>query len=221
MAASAGRVEKNAHPPCHIFHPDRGQAGGRGKVISKDLRVNEEIRAREVRLISAEGEQLGIVPLREALRIAAESGLDLVEVAPTAKPAVCRIMDYGRHKYETAKKEREARKKQRVGDIKEVKLRPRIEQHDFQVKVRNARRFLEDGDKVKVTLMFRGRELAHVDLARQVLERMVQEIADLASVERPPRLEGRNMVMVLMPRNVKPVVEKREGAILNAEDENP
>ncbi|MDI6823999.1 MAG: translation initiation factor IF-3 [Bacillota bacterium] len=169
--------------------------------MDKDLRVNEEIRAREVRLIGVDGQQLGIVPLREALQIAYDQGLDLVEVAPQARPVVCRIMDYGRHKYEMAKRDREARKKQRTGDMKETKLRPRIEQHDFAVKVRNTRRFLEDGDKVKVTLMFRGRELAYVDLGREVLERLVQEVSDLALVERPPRLEGRNMVMILSPRS--------------------
>lgn len=123
-----------------------------------------------------------------------------MEVAPTAKPTVCRVMDYGRHKYEMAKKEREARKKQRSADIKETKLRPRIEEHDYGVKLRNTRRFLEEGNKVKVTLMFRGRELAHVDLGRGVLERLMQEVSDLAMVERPPRLEGRNMVMVLSPK---------------------
>ncbi|MFZ5768184.1 MAG: translation initiation factor IF-3 [Bacillota bacterium] len=176
-------------------------AGGRGKNIDRDLRVNEEIRAREVRLIGVDGQQLGIYPLREALQIAYDQGLDLVEVAPQARPVVCRIMDYGRHKYEMAKRDREARKKQRTGDMKETKLRPRIEQHDFAVKVRNTRRFLEDGDKVKVTLMFRGRELAYVDLGREVLERLVQEVSDLAVVERPPRLEGRNMVMILSPKN--------------------
>jgi len=148
-----------------------------------------------------DGQQLGIVPLREALQIAYDQGLDLVEVAPQARPVVCRIMDYGRHKYEMAKRDREARKKQRTGDMKETKLRPRIEQHDFAVKVRNTRRFLEDGDKVKVTLMFRGRELAYVDLGREVLERLVREVSDLALVERPPRLEGRNMVMILSPRS--------------------
>lgn len=190
-------------------------SGGRGKVIERELRVNEEIRAREVRLISAEGEQLGIFPLRDALRIAAEQGLDLVEVAPMAKPVVCRLMDYGRHKYEMAKKEREARKKQRSGDVKETKLRPRIEQHDFGVKVRNTRRFLEDGDKVKVTLMFRGRELAYVDLGREVLDRLVQEVSDLAVVERPPRLEGRNMIMVLSPKHMR-----ASGGPAHAQDED-
>jgi len=185
-------------PACVILTP---AAGGRGKPIDRDLRVNEEIRAREVRLIGVDGQQLGIFPLREALQIAYDQGLDLVEVAPQARPVVCRIMDYGRHKYEMAKRDREARKKQRAGDMKETKLRPRIDQHDFAVKARNTRRFLEEGDKVKVTLMFRGRELAYVDLGREVLERLVQEVSDLAVVEKPPRLEGRNMVMILSPKN--------------------
>lgn len=126
--------------------------------------------------------------------------MDLVEVAPTARPPVCRIMDYGKYKYEQSKREREARKKQRIINIKEVKLRLNIEEHDFQVKARNAIRFLEDGDKVKVTVMFRGREIAHADLGMQLCQRFASQLADLASVERPPRVEGRNMTMFLAPK---------------------
>lgn len=163
--------------------------------------MNEEIRAREVRLVGTEGEQLGILPVREALRIAYERGLDLVEVAPGAKPPVCRIMDYGRFKYEQARKEREARKRQKQVDIKEVKMRPRIEEHDFAVKARNAERFLREGDKVKATIMFRGREIVHADLGKEVLDRLAAYVANVGVVEKPARVEGRNMTMILAPRN--------------------
>ncbi|WP_084666358.1 translation initiation factor IF-3 [Thermanaeromonas toyohensis] len=169
--------------------------------MSKDWRVNAEIRAREVRLVGTDGQQLGIMPLREALRIAQEQGLDLVEVAPQARPPVCRIMDFGKYKYEQSKREREARKKQRTVDIKEIKLRPGIEEHDFKVKARNTLRFLEDGDKVKVTVMFRGREISHAELGEKLCWRLAEEVAERASVERPPKLEGRNMVMILAPKN--------------------
>jgi len=175
------------------------QAGGDG-TISKDLRVNEAIRAREVRLIGEEGEQLGIVQFRDALRLAQERGSDLVEVAAQAKPPVCRIMDYGKYKYEMQKRDREARKRQKVVDIKEVKMRPTIDVHDFEVKAKGALKFLEDGDKVKATIMFRGREVMHADRGREVLERLSQFIGDIAVVERPARLEGRNMIMILAPK---------------------
>ena len=163
-------------------------------------RTNEQIRAREVRLISPDGEQMGILPIQEALNIARERGLDLVEVAPNAKPPVCRIMDYSKWKYEQSKKQKEARKKQRVQDMKEVKMRPAIDDHDFNVKARAARRFLEQGDKVKATIMFRGRELAHVGLGQKVLERLLESVKDICQVERAPRMEGRNMTMILVPK---------------------
>ncbi len=156
---------------------------------------------REVRVVTQEGEQLGIFPIRDALRLAVERNLDLVEVAPSAKPPVCRIMDYGRFRYEQAKKERDARKKQHQVTIKEVKLRPRIDDHDFEVKARNAQRFLKDGDRVKATIMFRGREIVHTDLGRDVLERLVAFLQDIAIVERPARVEGRNMTMFLVPKD--------------------
>lgn len=166
--------------------------------ISKDnLRINEEIRVREVRVTTAEGEQLGIMQVRDALQMAIEQNLDLVEVAPTARPPVCRIMDYGKFKYEQQKRDKEAKKKQKIVTIKEVKLRPNIEDHDFDVKKKNALRFLEDGDKVKVTIMFRGRELSHPELGRVLLVRMAKELADIANVEREPKLEGKNMIMIL------------------------
>ena len=135
--------------------------------------------------------------LRDALRMASEQQLDLVEVAPTAKPPVCRIMDFGKFKYEQQKRDKEAKKKQKVFTLKEVKLRPNIEDHDFDVKKKNAQRFLEDGDKVKVTIMFRGRELSHPELGRQILVRMAAELKDIANVERDAKLEGKNMIMIL------------------------
>jgi translation initiation factor IF-3 len=149
--------------------------------------------------VSEDGEQLGIVPLREAMTIAAEKALDLVEIAPTAKPPVCKLMDYGKYKYEQAKRDKEARKKQKVVEIKEVKLRPNIEAHDFETKARNAQRFLNDGDKVKVTIMFRGREITHPDQGKVLCLRLAELLGDEAVVEREPKVEGRNMVMILAP----------------------
>ncbi|HEY3423657.1 MAG TPA: translation initiation factor IF-3 [Negativicutes bacterium] len=166
--------------------------------MSKEtLKINEEIRAREVRVTSSTGEALGILQTRDALRLAAEQQLDLVEVAPTAKPPVCRIMDFGKFKYEQQKRDKETKKRQKVVTIKEVKLRPNIEDHDFNVKLKNAQRFLEDGDKVKVTIMFRGRELSHPELGRQVLIKMANELKDMTTVEREPKLEGKNMIMIM------------------------
>ncbi|MDO4178527.1 MAG: translation initiation factor IF-3 [Phascolarctobacterium sp.] len=167
------------------------------------MRINEEIRAREVRVISADGEQLGIMSSRDAYKIAQEAHLDLVEIAPTAKPPVCRIMDYGKFRYEQQKREKEARKKQKTFDIKEVKLRPGIEEHDFNVKFKNAVRFLEDGDKVKVTIMFRGRELSHPELGEVLLKKMAEQLKDTAIVERVPKLEGKNMIMIVAPKPAK------------------
>ena len=156
------------------------------------MRINEEIRAREVRVITADGEQLGIMSGRAAQQLAVERHLDLVEIAPTAKPPVCKIMDYGKFRYEQQKREKEARKKQKTFDIKEVKLRPGIEDHDFNVKYKNAVRFLEDGDKVKVTIMFRGRELSHPELGEVLLNKMAEQLKEIAVVERVPKLEGKN-----------------------------
>ena len=169
--------------------------------ISKEtMRINEEIRAKEVRLTSATNEPLGIVQLRDALQMAVEQNLDLVEVAPTAKPPVCRIMDFGKFKYEQQKREKEVKKKQKIVTVKEVKLRPNIEDHDFEVKFKNAQRFLQDGDKVKVTIMFRGRELSHPELGRKVLDKMAIQIKDIANIERGAKLEGKNMIMILAPK---------------------
>ena len=171
-------------------------------VISKELRINEEIRCKEVRLVDDAGEQLGVMPPREAMKIAAEKNLDLVEVAPNAVPPVCRIMNYGKFKYEQSKKEREAKKNQKVINIKEVKLRPNIEENDFQTKARNAVKFLQAGDKVKVTIMFRGREITHPELGKSLCDRLAQDVKDFAKVEKEAKVEGRNMIMILSP--IKP-----------------
>lgn len=167
------------------------------------MRINEEIRAREVRVITADGEQLGIMSGRAAQQLAVERHLDLVEIAPTAKPPVCKIMDYGKFRYEQQKREKEARKKQKTFDIKEVKLRPGIEDHDFNVKYKNAVRFLEDGDKVKVTIVFRGRELSHPELGEVLLNKMAEQLKEIAVVERVPKLEGKNMIMIVAPKPAK------------------
>ena len=166
--------------------------------ISKDTpRINEEIRAREVRVVSADNDQLGIMSVRDALAMAEEQHLDLVEVAPNGKPPVCRIMNYGKYRYDQQKREKEAKKKQKTFTLKEVKLRPHIEDHDFYVKLKNAAKFLGDGNKVKVTIMFRGRELSHPELGLNVLTRFAGELTDQAVVEKEAKLEGRNMTMIL------------------------
>lgn len=180
------------------------------------MRINDEIHIREVRVTSATGEQLGIMPTREALRLAEEQHLDLVEVAPKAKPPVCRIMDFGKFRYEQQKRDREARKKQKVITIKEVKLRPNIEQHDFDVKLKHALRFVEEGNKVKVTIMFRGREMSHQDIGRDVLRRVAERMKDIVSIERDVRVEGRNMIMILAPKPGKVQKPNARGGEENA-----
>ena len=159
--------------------------------------MNERITADRVRLIDENGEMLGVFPTHTAIEKAEEAGLDLVEVSPNADPPVCKILDYGKYKYELQKKAAEARKKQKVIEVKEVKIRPGIEEHDYQVKMRNARRFLENGDKVKVTMRFRGREMAHQEIGLDLLKRMQDELADVSKVDLQPKLEGRQMIMVL------------------------
>ena len=161
------------------------------------VRVNYGIRVKEVRVIDSNGEQLGILQVRDAIKKAEELGLDLVEVAPTAKPPVCRIMDFGKYKYELSKKASESRKHQTVISVKEVKLRPRTDDHDVEFKTNNIKRFLEEGDKVKVTIMFRGREMAHTQQGRVLLDRIVKDLESVASVEQRPIMEGRNMTMML------------------------
>lgn len=172
-----------------------------GATPTKDgPRVNEEITAQSIRLIDAEGEQVGVVSRSDALDRAFAAGLDLVEISPNAEPPVCKILDYGKFKYEVQKKKAEAKKKQKVIEIKEIKVRPNIDDNDYNIKMRSVRRFLEEGDKVKVTLRFRGRELAHQELGAKVLDRIRDEVADLAKVEQFPKMEGRQMIMVIAPR---------------------
>lgn len=166
----------------------------------KTNRINAEIRIPEIRLIGVDGEQLGIVKTVEALRLAEQEGVDLVEIAPNAEPPVCRIMDYGKFKYQEQKRQQEAKAKQKIIQVKEVKFRPATDEGDYQVKLRNLKRFIEDGDKAKVTLRFRGREMAHQELGMRVLERVRDDMAELVQVEAMPKLEGRQMVMVLAPK---------------------
>ena len=163
------------------------------------MRVNDEIDAPQVRLIGPDGQQVGIVSLREAFAAADEAGLDLVEIAPMANPPVCKIMDYGQYKYQEQKRAQEARAKQNQIPVKEIKIRPGTDENDYQIKLRNLRRFLTDGDKAKVTLRFRGREMAHQELGLRQLERIQQDLADIGVVEQMPKLEGRQMVMVIAP----------------------
>jgi translation initiation factor IF-3 len=164
------------------------------------VRINRQIRISPVRLVDADGSQVGVVPIDDALKLAGERGLDLVEVAPTARPPVVKIMDYGKFKFEQQKAARAAKKKQHVIHLKEVKYRPGIDEHDFEFKTRHARKFLEEGNKVKLTMMFRGRQVTHSELGRDVLYRVFEEVNDIAKVETEPKLEGRNMTMVLAPK---------------------
>ena len=187
------------------------------KSIAKDLRTNEQIRAREVRLISDAGEQLGVLPTFEALRTARERNLDLVEVAPTAVPPVCRLLDYGRFKYEQTRKEREARRHQKVALLKEVRLRPKIDEHDVAFKTRLVLRFLQEGDKVKVSVVFRGRELAHPEIGQGLLRKVFAGLENGAAIEKPIAMEGRAMTMILAPvekvaKEAREAKETREAA---------
>lgn len=175
------------------------------KVIAqqKTQRINEEITAPEIRLIGVEGEALGIMSVRQALYLAEEVGIDLVEIAPLAQPPVCRIMDYGKFKYQEQKRQHEQKLKQKQIQVKEVKLRPGTDENDYQIKLRNMIRFLQDGDKVKATLRFRGREMAHQDIGMRQIERIKVDLQDYASVEQMPKMEGRQMVMILAPLRKK------------------
>ena len=164
------------------------------------MNVNERIHAREVRLISADGQQLGIMSTYEALNAARQAGMDLVEVSPNADPPVCKIMDYGKYKYQASKKMQEGKKKTRTLQIKEIRLRPHTDEHDLGFKVRNMKKFLEKKDKVKVSVLFKGREMAYMDAGRALLERIAQEVDELGSVEQPPTREGWRLTMVLVPK---------------------
>ncbi len=178
---------------------------GEGANISTEPRINDRIRVPQVRLVGVEGEQIGVVDIDEALRLALEADLDLVEVAPDAQPPVCKIMDFGKYKYEAAQKAREARKNQTHIVVKEMKLRPKIDSHDYETKKGHVIRFLKSGDKVKITIMFRGREQSRPELGYKLLQRLAEDVADIAFIEFAPKQDGRNMVMVLGPsRGGKP-----------------
>lgn len=163
--------------------------------------MNREIRVREVRVIGAEGEQLGILPTPEAFRKAQENGYDLVEVAPTSMPPVCRIMDYGKYKYELSKKDHQNRRHQKSTQVKEIKLRPRTDKHDLEIKVRQVRGFLSEGNKTKISVNYRGREMANLELGRTVMQSVIEQLADAATIEYAPRMEGRSLIMVVAPKN--------------------
>jgi translation initiation factor IF-3 len=172
---------------------------GDAPISTTDARINERIRAREVRLVGADGEQIGVKPLPEALHIAREHDLDLVEVAPNANPPVCKIMDFGKFKYEQDVRRKESRRKTSNVVIKEMKFRPKIDEHDYTTKTKHVERFLNEGSKVKITIMFRGREMAHPELGKRILDRIAEQVKDVGNVEAAPRVDGRNMLMVLAP----------------------
>ncbi len=188
------------------------------KDIIKKLRVNNMIRAKEVRLVGNKGEQLGIMPLGQAQETAIKHDLDLVEVAPTAVPPVCRLLDYGKYKYEQSKKEQEMRKSQKASLLREIRLRPKIGNHDFEAKAKSARRLLASGDKVKVTVRFRGREITHPELGLKLLQRMSETLSEAASLERQPAFEGRMMNIILSPVTSKPKVKEEIKEIQDAKN---
>lgn len=188
--------------------------------------MNERIRIREVRLIDEDGTQLGVLLTRDALEIAREKGLDLVEVQPNAVPPVCRLMDYGRFRYEESRKERESRKKAKGAALKEVRLAPKIDGHDLETKIRQAQRFIEAGDKVKISVLFRGREMMHQDIGRNLLERTIEKLQPIASVDQDPRMEGRTMAILLSPKpHVLQALQQKADAASKADaaarDEEP
>src|SRR5471030_2322530 len=198
-----------------------------GQAIARPLRINDQIRIRTVRVIDEDGAQLGAMPTENALALSRQKGLDLIEVSPTAVPPVCRIADYGRLKYEQSKKDKDARKKQKNWELREVKLRPKIETHDYETKARMAERLLLDGGKVKVTIMFRGREITYTSFGKRLLDRMAADMAPIAIVERDAKLEGKNMFMILAPRPVptgppkftsQPVLEKAPEPAIQGDD---
>ena len=188
---------------CSFFHQVQAAKGCKGLSILwrcttiSDLMINEQIRDREVRVVSESGEQLGIMSAREAMKLAQEAELDLVKIAPTAKPPVCKIIDYGKYRYEQARKEKEAKKKQRTVEVKEVRLSPNIDTNDLNTKMNNARKFISKGNKVKVTLRFRGREMAHMQQSKHILDDFAEKMKDVAVIEKPAKLEGRSLSMVL------------------------
>jgi len=191
---------------------------GDAPISTTDARINERIRAREVRLVGHDGEQIGVKPLPEALHIAREHDLDLVEVAPNANPPVCKIMDFGKYKYEQDVRRKESRRKTTNVVIKEMKFRPKIDEHDYTTKTKHVERFLNEGSKVKITIMFRGREMAHPELGKKILDRIAEQVKDVGNVEAAPRVDGRNMLMVLAPakkqepKTSKPAADRSKAA---------
>ena len=190
-----------------------------GGAISVETRINDRIRVPEVRLVGPNGEQVGIVRIEDALRLAVEADLDLVEVAPMAKPPVCKLMDFGKFKYEAALKERESRKNQTHTIIKEMKLRPKIDQHDYETKKSHVERFLKAGDKVKITIMFRGREQSRPELGLRLLARLAEDVGELGYVEANPKQDGRNMLMVLAPHRRKSDASRKAKAEAEVDDD--
>lgn len=186
------------HPPIYI------RRIWRCVDIATELLINEEIRDREVRVIGADGAQLGVLPIKRALELAEEAELDLVKIVPTAQPPVCKLMDYDKHRFEQSKKEREMRKNQKTISLKEVQLSATIEENDVAIKAKNAIRFLQDGDKVKVSIRFRGRQIAHSDIGMKVMQDFIERTKEVSTVERRPMIEGRNMIMILVPKTEKP-----------------
>ena len=186
---------------------------GRWFGVSVDPRINDRIRAPQVRLVGPDGSQIGIVSVQDALQRAQDLDLDLVEVAPQAQPPVCRIMDYGKYKYERDIRQKEARRKQSRIEVKEIKFRPKIDPHDYATKKGHVERFLRAGSRVKVTIMFRGREMAHTELGRKILDRLVEDLKDVAVVDASPKQDGRNMIMVIAPTKKQPEKEARPAAV--------
>jgi len=194
-------ITRTADPHVRRFRVRTRPANRKGDapISTTDARINDRIRAREVRLVGANGEQIGVKPLPEALHIARENDLDLVEVAPNANPPVCKIMDFGKFKYEQDVRRKESRRKTTNVVIKEMKFRPKIDEHDYTTKTKHVERFLNEGSKVKITIMFRGREMAHPELGKKILDRIAEQVKDVGNVEASPRVDGRNMLMVLAP----------------------
>lgn len=181
-------------------------------IATKETQINEEIRDREVRVIDSDGTQLGIMPIAEAMRLADEKNTDLVKIAPQAKPPVCKIMDYGKYRFEQAKREKEAKKNQRVMEVKEIRMSPSIGENDLQTKLKAALKFLADGDRVKVSIRFRGREMAHTNLGEQILRDFADKCSELANLDKQPKLEGRNMSMFLSPKSAQAVKKAQKEA---------
>jgi len=203
LVAGSGPPTARRLRPLWVSAPSRHTTSKRGDPITTETRINDRIRVPEVRLVGPNGEQVGIVRIEDALRLAQEAELDLVEVAAQARPPVCKLMDYGKFKYESAQKARESRRNQQLTTIKEQKLRPKIDTHDYETKRGHVRRFLEGGNKVKVTIMFRGREQSRPELGFRLLQRLAEDVAELGTVEAAPKQDGRNMTMVIAP-NKKP-----------------